>query len=152
MVYQPSEAVAGHKHRLLNPYQHSQAIEKHKSDCRSSTSLHQPSRDVNSDYQNSISLQTLLSKTFPTFTSLWQRKSVLSNPFLVSTSFCGAEMDVKWGSTNTGWHINAHYVKLSIMKYMRMGHLFLRWMGGIYGLIRRANCNLHGWGIYGSNG
>ena len=38
---------------------------------------------------------------------------------------------VEWGSTNTGWHINVHQVKLNIMG---------TWEWGIYGL--------NGWGIY----
>ena len=39
---------------------------------------------------------------------------------------------VEWESTNTGWHINVHLVKLNIMG---------TWEWGIYGL--------HGWGSYG---
>ena len=70
------------------------------------------------------------------------------------------DLYVEWGSTNTGWHINVHYVNffLNTQKYKvkhnrDMGmerlqlkwvrHLWLKWVGHLW---------LNGWESYGSNG
>ena len=70
---------------------------------------------------------------------------------------------VKWGSTNTGWHINAHHVKncthmtceVQHNGDMGMGHLclimgghFMPYNGlGIYDLMGGAFMAYYGWGI-----
>ena len=51
---------------------------------------------------------------------------------------------VEWGSTNTNWHINLYYVKISTHTWsVKLKHNGI-WGWGIYGL--------NGWGIYGLNG
>ena len=55
---------------------------------------------------------------------------------------------VKWGSTNTGWHINAHHVKKLYTRGkhngdMGMGH---QWWD-IYGLMGGTFMAYNGWGI-----
>ena len=45
---------------------------------------------------------------------------------------------VEWGSTNTSWHINVHYVKIFMhtqsvkLKHMGMGHIWLKWVGHLW--------------------
>ena len=54
---------------------------------------------------------------------------------------------VEWGSTNTGWHINAHYVKKLYTHEVKLNIMGI-WEWGIYGLMGGAFMAYNGWGIY----
>ena len=57
---------------------------------------------------------------------------------------CTFQLCVKWGSTNTGWHINVFFFTYKI----GMGHSWLIWVGYLQ-LIRWGICGLLGVAVYG---
>ena len=87
--------------------------------------------------------------------------SILSTLYEDNLELSCMTLCVECGSTNTGWHINVHYVinfsahtlsvKLIIMGIWEWAIYVLNgW--GIYDLLRWGIYDLNGWGIYDLNG